>query len=177
MSESHRRIEAAIADAGGEIVDDVARSSSRSSAAHTTLSPPRLRSSANTFAKVFVSVRTFESASAFTQGSRCSPLPAHAGLDLHRAARICAAGHGRQILLSQSTRELVLDAEVRDLGRHSLKGIERPERNFQFLGARTHAVPPAARGSRKAPSFSRCRHCAADMNRISPRSLGKLALA
>jgi class 3 adenylate cyclase len=31
----------------------------------------------------------------------------YAGLDVHRAARICAAGHGGQVLLSQATRELV----------------------------------------------------------------------
>ena len=31
----------------------------------------------------------------------------YVGLDVHRAARICSAGHGGQVLLSSSTRELV----------------------------------------------------------------------
>ena len=47
----------------------------------------------------------------------------YAGLDVHRAARIAAAGHGGQILLSQSTRELVDSAAVRDLGTHRLKDV------------------------------------------------------
>jgi class 3 adenylate cyclase len=38
------------------------------------------------------------------------------GLDVHRTARICGAAHGGQILLSQTTRDL-LEAEVRDLDR------------------------------------------------------------
>ena len=33
----------------------------------------------------------------------------YVGLDVHRAARICAAGHGGQVLISSSTRELVAD--------------------------------------------------------------------
>jgi predicted ATPase/class 3 adenylate cyclase len=53
------------------------------------------------------------------------------GLDIHLAARIAAAAHGGQILLSETVRHLVADAvpngvSVRDLGRHRLKDIERP---------------------------------------------------
>ncbi|MEN3340840.1 MAG: hypothetical protein V7644_244 [Actinomycetota bacterium] len=55
----------------------------------------------------------------------------YVGLDVHRAARIAAAGHGGQVLLSRPTRELV-DAEVRDLGRHRLKDLLAPERLFQL---------------------------------------------
>jgi predicted ATPase len=62
----------------------------------------------------------------------------YAGLDVHRAARICAAGHGGQVLLSQATRELV-DVETRDLGLHRLKDFDSPERIFQ-LG--DEAFPP-----------------------------------
>ena len=39
----------------------------------------------------------------------------YVGLDVHRGARIAAAGHGDQVLLSETTRHLV-DAAVRDLG-------------------------------------------------------------
>jgi len=55
----------------------------------------------------------------------------YVGLDVHRAARICAAGHGGQVVLSQTTRDLV-DAEVRDLGDHRLKDLSAPERLFQL---------------------------------------------
>ena len=64
----------------------------------------------------------------------------YVGLDVRKAARICAAAHGGQVLLSRSTRELV-DAEVRDLGEHHLKDFPAPERLFQ-LGS--GAFPPLA---------------------------------
>ncbi len=60
----------------------------------------------------------------------------YAGLDVHRAARISAAGHGGQILLSEATRALVDHdlpggAELVDLGPHRLKDLLRPEHIFQ----------------------------------------------
>jgi predicted ATPase/class 3 adenylate cyclase len=63
----------------------------------------------------------------------------YVGMDVHRAARICSAAHGGQVLLSTSTRELVAgelasDVSLTDLGEHRLKDLERPERLFQ-LGA------------------------------------------
>ena len=62
----------------------------------------------------------------------------YTGLDVHRAARICAAGHGSQILLSQSTCELIQHslpegASLRDLGRHQLKDLQHAERLFQVI--------------------------------------------
>ena len=70
------------------------------------------------------------------------------GLDVHRAARICAAGHGGQILLSQATRELVPGEDALDLGRHRLKGIARPERIFQLapVGLRADFPPLVTEG-------------------------------
>jgi predicted ATPase/class 3 adenylate cyclase len=57
----------------------------------------------------------------------------YVGIDVHRAARIAAAGHGGQVLLSQTTRDL-LDStfELRDLGDHRLKDLTAPERIFQL---------------------------------------------
>jgi len=60
------------------------------------------------------------------------------GLDVHRVARICSAGHGGQVLLSQTTRNLldagqVPEAEFQDLGEHQLRGLPRPERIFQLI--------------------------------------------
>ncbi|MEA2551725.1 MAG: hypothetical protein QOE25_1494, partial [Actinomycetota bacterium] len=45
------------------------------------------------------------------------------GMDVHRAARIAAAGHGGQILLSRATYELLDPAGLRDLGSHRLKDV------------------------------------------------------
>ena len=55
----------------------------------------------------------------------------YVGLDVHRGARVCAAGHGGQVLLSQTTRDLV-DAEATDLGEHRLKDLLQPQRLFQL---------------------------------------------
>ena len=56
----------------------------------------------------------------------------YAGIDVHRAARIAAVGHGGQVLLSQSTRDLVAGDSVLDLGEHRLKDLTAPERIYQF---------------------------------------------
>jgi predicted ATPase/class 3 adenylate cyclase len=56
----------------------------------------------------------------------------YVGIDVHRAARIAAAGHGGQVLLSQATRDLVAGEAVRDLGEHRLKDLSAPEHLFQL---------------------------------------------
>ena len=61
----------------------------------------------------------------------------YTGLAVHRAARIGAAGHGGQILVSQATQTLLEDEEedlrvhLRDLGEQRLKDLERPVRLYQ----------------------------------------------
>jgi class 3 adenylate cyclase len=80
----------------------------------------------------------------------------YVGIDVVRAARICAAGHGGQILLSATTAALVAGrlpdgvAEV-DLGEHRLKDLDEPERVYQldvdglpaaFPPLRTHGEEP-----------------------------------
>jgi predicted ATPase/class 3 adenylate cyclase len=70
------------------------------------------------------------------------------GLDVHRAARIAAAGHGGQVLLSLTTRDLVehelpAGAALRDLGAHRLKDLQRPEHLSQVvLSDRPNDFPP-----------------------------------
>jgi DNA-binding NarL/FixJ family response regulator/class 3 adenylate cyclase len=63
----------------------------------------------------------------------------YVGLAVHRAARICDAGHGGQILLSETTRSLLEDeveeldgAELHDLGPQLLKDFDRPVRIYQL---------------------------------------------
>jgi predicted ATPase/class 3 adenylate cyclase len=72
-------------------------------------------------------------------GEPVSAAEGYVGLDVHRAARICSAGHGGQILISQSTYGLVAD-ELRpplgviDLGVHRLRSLDAPQRLFQVTG-------------------------------------------
>jgi predicted ATPase/class 3 adenylate cyclase len=61
------------------------------------------------------------------------------GMDVHRAARIAAAAHGGQVVLSEAAWRLAAPEAppgigVRDLGFHRLKDIEEPERVFQLTG-------------------------------------------
>jgi predicted ATPase/class 3 adenylate cyclase/DNA-binding CsgD family transcriptional regulator len=72
----------------------------------------------------------------------------YVGLDVHRAARIMSAGHGGQVLLSQTTRDLVEHelpegVSLRDLGEHRLKDLGRPQRLFQLVIAGLPADFPA----------------------------------
>jgi predicted ATPase/class 3 adenylate cyclase len=60
------------------------------------------------------------------------------GPTLNRAARLLAAAHGRQVLLSRATVELLQDhlpsdVALRDLGVQRLKDLSRPEHIFQLL--------------------------------------------
>lgn len=62
------------------------------------------------------------------------------GFDVHRAARIAAAAHGGQIVLSATTAALLRDslpegAWLKDLGVHRLKDLGRPEQIFQLEAA------------------------------------------
>jgi predicted ATPase/class 3 adenylate cyclase len=74
----------------------------------------------------------------------------YAGVDVHRAARIAASGHGGQILVSDSTRALVerdppLGVTFRDLGSHRLKDLLEAERIHQVEHADLDAeFPPLA---------------------------------
>ena len=58
--------------------------------------------------------------------------PRYVGLDVHKAARIMAAGHGGQVLLSQATRDLTSNIDLRDLGLHRLKDLAEPEHLYQL---------------------------------------------
>src|SRR3954464_9619483 len=55
----------------------------------------------------------------------------YVGEDVHLAARIAAAGHGGQVLVSQATRAL-LDGGLADLGEHRVKDFSEPVCIFQL---------------------------------------------
>jgi predicted ATPase len=66
----------------------------------------------------------------------------YVGMDVHRAARICSAAHGGQVLLSEQSERLLGDAHdtaLLDLGEHRLKDLGQPVRLYQ-LG--TSSFPP-----------------------------------
>ena len=97
----------------------------------------------------------------------------YVGMSLHVAARIAAAGHGGQVLVSEVTRRLVPDVAAVDLGSHHLKdvgevgiwqlthpslardfpplltltGLEQPARTCRFVH---RASSRARRGARRA---------------------------
>jgi class 3 adenylate cyclase len=77
------------------------------------------------------------------------------GMDVVRAARICGAGHGGQILLTETTRALVgnnipAGTEIRDLGETSLKDIQH-ERVFQLaLPEQRGEFPPLKTSGEKS---------------------------
>ena len=72
----------------------------------------------------------------------------YVGADVHRAARIAAAGHGEQVILSNATRvlaggDLPADIQFRDLGEARLKDLDAPEQVYQLVieGLRTDFPP------------------------------------
>jgi predicted ATPase len=74
----------------------------------------------------------------------------YVGLDVHRAARIMSAGHGGQVLLSQTTCSLIEQdlpegVHLRDLGEHCLKDLGHPMRLFQLVISDLQASFPPLR--------------------------------
>ena len=72
------------------------------------------------------------------------------GLDINRTARIAAAAHGGQVMLSATTAALLRDlppagVSLRDLGLHRLKDLGRPEQIFQLEADGLAAVFPSPR--------------------------------
>lgn len=57
----------------------------------------------------------------------------YTGIDVHRAARVCAAGHGGQVLLTEAVRAGAPGAATRSLGSHRFAGLPEPEAIHQLL--------------------------------------------
>jgi class 3 adenylate cyclase len=77
----------------------------------------------------------------------------YVGVDVHRAARIMGAGHGGQVLLSETTRQLLDAAAIlRDLGEHRLKDLSAPQRLYQLGDGE---FPPIRTGRRRGAGSSR----------------------
>ena len=79
----------------------------------------------------------------------------YVGLDVHRTARIAAAGYGGQILLSDATRALVeselpANLSLRDLGPHRLRDLAHPVRLYELAveGLPSNFPPPKSLDAR-----------------------------
>ncbi len=82
--------------------------------------------------RVRVGIHTGEPFLGYDSGGRLD----YFGPMVNRAARVAAAGHGGQILISSATRDVVQDAltgdvQLRDFGRHRLRGLEQLEHIFE----------------------------------------------
>jgi class 3 adenylate cyclase len=83
----------------------------------------------------------------------------YVGIGVHRAARICDAARGGQILVSNATAGIIEDAELPDielvdLGEHRLKGLPREQRLFQLTVVAlpsTFAPPRTAEADGQTP--------------------------
>jgi len=78
------------------------------------------------------------------------------GIEVHRAARIAAAAHGGQVVLSQATTQLVRQVlppgtTLRDLGAHQLKDLPEPERLHQLVVDGLREEFPPLRGVQDTP--------------------------
>ena len=93
----------------------------------------------------------------------------YVGIGVHRAARISAAGHGEQILLSQTTHDLLEDepdVACVDLGAHRLKDFVQPQRIYQLLGTDLPREFPPLRTAEERPT-NLPRHSAPPVGRES----------
>ena len=78
----------------------------------------------------------------------------YTGLAVHRAARICAAARGGQVLVSEATRTIIEDEEEQpgftliDVGERRLKDLDRPVHLFQLAAPGLDARTPPAAGQR-----------------------------
>ena len=79
--------------------------------------------------------------------------PNYVGMDVHRAARIMAAGHGGQVVVSAAAVGL-LDSTVslRDLGEHRLKDLSSPQRLYQLGGGEFPALKTLYRTNLPVPA-------------------------
>jgi predicted ATPase/class 3 adenylate cyclase len=78
----------------------------------------------------------------------------YTGIDVHRTARVMAAGHGGQVLVTQAARDLAIGSApdhvgFLDLGNYSLRDLPDPEHLFQILapGLASDFPPPRTQAS------------------------------
>jgi predicted ATPase/class 3 adenylate cyclase len=151
LAEHHRLIRAGVADAGGREVDTQGEAffAAFPSATDAVAAAARLQRELTAAGlPVRIGLHTGQPNVAQT---------GYVGLDVPRAARICAAAHGGQTLLSQAVRELVEDelpdgVALRDLGEHRLKDLTSPQRLSQLVIAGLPGEFPSLRTLENRPT-------------------------
>jgi class 3 adenylate cyclase len=123
----------------------------------------------------------------------------YVGLPIHEVARISAAAHGGQVIVSPTTRELASQSlpgeiELRDLGEHRLKDVAQPIRLYQLiaeglpdrfppprtLAARSDSLPPQLNsfiGRGELDEAKRLVHRSRLLTLTGPGGTGKTRLA
>jgi DNA-binding NarL/FixJ family response regulator/class 3 adenylate cyclase len=84
----------------------------------------------------------------FHSGDAESAADGFVGIDVHRAARICQAAHGGQVLASAEAARSA-GTTVRELGEFEFKGLRDPERVFQLVADDLPADFPPLRNVRE----------------------------
>ena len=151
LAEHRRLVDAAVADSDGRIVDtqgDAFFAAFPRASAAVACAARLQRELEETAIRVRIGLHTGQPALTPT---------GYVGLDVPRAARICAAAHGGQVLLSQTTRELVEDdlpesVALRDLGEHRLKDLSSPQRLTQLVIAGLPETFPSLRTLENRPT-------------------------
>lgn len=96
------------------------------------------------------------------------------GIDVHVAARVCAAGHGGQILATRVTAELLTPETTVGLGEHQLKGVARATEIFQLVGDDPGRRFPPLRAAREDAGLAQGREhelAGAALAAVRPRAL------
>jgi DNA-binding NarL/FixJ family response regulator/class 3 adenylate cyclase len=78
----------------------------------------------------------------------------YVGIEVHRASRICQAGHGGQVLVSEEAAR-GLRAATTEVGVYEFRGLAEPERIFQLCADGLPEEFPALRGVRRHASMTR----------------------
>jgi predicted ATPase len=103
----------------------------------------------------------------------------YVGPDVNRAARIAAAGHGGQVLVSAATASLAEGVKLRDLGEHRFKDLAAPERVYQLGEAEFEPLRSLYRANVPVPAtpfLGRERDLAAVAERLRDREVKLLTL-
>jgi DNA-binding NarL/FixJ family response regulator/class 3 adenylate cyclase len=99
----------------------------------------------------------------------------YVGIDVHYVARLCSAGHGGQVLVSPATADILEEVAVKDLGPHTLKGLQGPERIFQLERSGAAREFPALRIGTAAGEDAQAQPVGREVKK--PRAKLRVALA
>ena len=98
----------------------------------------------------------------------------YVGVDLHLAARVCEAGHGGQVLVTEATRAALRGVELVDLGAYWLNGLPESERIHQVVADGLETEFPPLRRVVRADAAPAARVVVADDSVLLREGLARL---